>query len=121
MGAALRSGLLAILLCASCPQAREAVAINRALPGEGFLDRQHIPVARVFERKESAANSGNHFGFAPNHPARRPRRREIANGQRATVGPDDVLEPPLVVLGHVVLRAAKIKDTELIYSRYMCL
>jgi len=56
-GAALRSGLLTILLCASCPQPGEAVAINRTLPSEEFLDRQHVAAARVFERKESATTS----------------------------------------------------------------
>jgi hypothetical protein len=64
MSAALRSGLLAILLCASCPQAGEAVAINRALPGEEFLDRQHVAAARPLPQRWlnlSHSPSSHHF------------------------------------------------------------
>jgi hypothetical protein len=39
----------AILLDAGRPQAGEAVTINRTLPGEKFLDRQHIASAGFFE------------------------------------------------------------------------
>ena len=39
----------AILLDAGRPQPGEAVAINRTLPGEKFLDRQHIETAGLFE------------------------------------------------------------------------
>jgi hypothetical protein len=49
LSVALRSGLLTILLCASCPQPGEAVAINRTLPSEEFFDRQHVAAARIFE------------------------------------------------------------------------
>jgi hypothetical protein len=90
------------LLDAGRPQPGETVAINRALPGEKFLDRQHIAAAGFFEREEPAANGCNHFGLATNHPARRPWRREIGNCQRATVGPDNML-PWAVTFGHFVL------------------
>jgi hypothetical protein len=39
----------AILLDAGRPQPGEAVAINRTLPVEKFLDRQHIETAGIFE------------------------------------------------------------------------
>jgi hypothetical protein len=38
----------AIQLDAGRPQSGEAVAINRTLPGEKFLDRQHIAAAGLF-------------------------------------------------------------------------
>ena len=54
----------AIQLDAGRPQSGEAVAINRTLPVEKFLDRQHIAAAGLFEREEPAANGCNHFGLA---------------------------------------------------------
>src|SRR5450755_3493342 len=57
----------AILLDAGRPQPGEAVAINRTLPSEKFLDRQHIAAAGFFEREEPAANGCNHFGLPTNH------------------------------------------------------
>ena len=91
---------MAILLSAGCAQPGEAMAINRTLPGEEFLDRQHIAAAGFFEREEPAANGCNHFGLATNHPTCRFRRREIGNCQRTAVGPDDVLYPQTAGFGH---------------------
>jgi hypothetical protein len=92
----------AILLDAGRPQPREAVAINRTLPGKKFLDCQHITAAGFFEREEPAANGCNHFGLTTNHPVRRPWRWEVGNCQRAAVGPDNILLWA-VRFGHVVL------------------
>ena len=54
----------------------------------------------------------NDLGLAANHPALRPRCREISNGERAAVGPDDILDPRAVGFGHVTLthRTQKARD-----------
>ena len=96
-------GLLAILLDAGGAQSGKAVAVDRILPGEEFLDRQRVATAGLFEREQSAANGCDHLGLAANHPALRSRCREIGNGERAAVGPDDVLDPRAVGFGHVTL------------------
>ena len=76
--------------------------INRTLPVEKFLDRQHIAAAGFFEREKPAANGCNHFGLAANYPAFRPRCRKIGKGERAAVGPQNIL-PWAGRSGHVVL------------------
>jgi hypothetical protein len=78
------------------------VTINRTLPVEKFLDRQHIAAAGFFEREEPAANGCNHFRLAANYPALRPRCREIGKSERAAVGPENVL-PWAARSGHVGL------------------
>src|SRR5262249_53943608 len=98
-----RRGLLAILLDTCRAQAGEAVAIDRILPGEELFDRQRVPAAGFLEREKSAADGGDDFGLAANHPALRSWRREIGNCQRAAVGPDDILHPRAVGFGHVTL------------------
>jgi hypothetical protein len=58
----------AILLDAGRPQPGEAVAMNRTLPGEKFLNRQHMATAGFFECEEPAANGCDHFGLAVESP-----------------------------------------------------
>jgi len=71
----IKSALLAVLLNTRRAQAGKAVLIDRVLPGEEFLDRQRLTAARLFERKQSAANRSDNFGLAANHPTFRSRRR----------------------------------------------
>jgi hypothetical protein len=96
----IKRALLAILLNASGAQAGQAVLIDRILPGKEFFDRQGVATARLFQRKQSAANGSDDFGFAANHPTLRSWRREIGNRQRRTVRPDDILDPRAMGLSH---------------------
>jgi hypothetical protein len=66
-------------LGASASQSGDAVAIDRILPGEEFLDGQRVPAARLFKREQPAANGGNYFGLAAGQPALRTRCREVGN------------------------------------------
>src|ERR1700674_4724808 len=95
--------LLAILLDAGRAQPRKAVAVDRILPGEKFLDGQRISAAGLFKRKEAAANRCDDFRLAANHPALGSGRGEIGDRKRTSVGPDDVLHPRAVGFGHVTL------------------
>ena len=92
--------LLAVLLDPRRAQAGKAVLIDRVLPGEEFLDGQRIAAARFFERKQSAANSGDDFGLAANDPTLRARRRQIGDRQGRTVRPDDVFDPRAMGFSH---------------------
>src|SRR5947207_14315594 len=92
---------MAIFLGARRAQPCEAVAIDRTLPGEEFIDRQHVAAACFFEREESAANSCNHFGLATNYPTYRPRWWEIVDCQTAAVGPADVFHLQRVARGDI--------------------
>src|SRR6516225_5604323 len=93
-------GLLAVLLDAGGAQAGEAMLVDRILPGEEFLDRQRIAAAGLLERKEPAAHGSNDLGLAPDDPALGPWCRQIGDGQRAAVRPDDVFGPRSQGLGH---------------------
>src|SRR5215472_15818602 len=92
--------LLPVLLDTRGAQAREAVPVDRVLPGEEFLDRQRIAAAGFFQRQKSATHGCDDFGLTPNHPALRPGRRQVGNRERATVRPDHVLDPRAMRFGH---------------------
>jgi hypothetical protein len=86
-------GLLPVLLDARGAQAGEAMLVDRVLPGEEFLDRQRVAAAGLLERKEPAAHGGDDLGLAPDDPALGAWCRQIGDGQRAAVRPDDVFGP----------------------------
>ena len=65
-GACPGATLLAVLLDARRPQSGQAMLVDRVLPRQEFLDRQGIPAARFFQRKQPAAHRGHHFGLAAN-------------------------------------------------------
>src|SRR6476469_4698587 len=92
--------LLSILLDPRGAQAGKAVAVDRILPGEKLFDRQGIAGAGLFERQQAAAHRGNDLSLAADHPAARARSRQIRNGQRTAVGPDDVFDPRAMRFGH---------------------
>src|SRR5258706_13833782 len=94
------TALLPVLLNSRGAQAGEPVAIDRILPGEEFLDRQRIAAASFFERQQAATHGRNDFGLATDHPAIGTERREVRKRERATVGPDDILDPRAMGLGH---------------------
>src|SRR5262249_47631361 len=86
-------GLLPVLLNARGGQAGKAMLVDRVLPGEEFLDRQRVAAAGLLERKEPAAHGSNDLGLAPDDPALGAWCRQIGDGQRAAVRPDDVFGP----------------------------
>src|SRR5262245_63187788 len=92
--------LLPVLLNAGGAQAGETVLIDGILPGQEFLDRERIATASLLQRQETAAHGGYNLRLAPDHPALGARRRQIGDGQRAAVGPDDVFDPRAMGLGH---------------------
>src|SRR5450755_745460 len=95
--------LLAILLNAGGAQAGQAMLVNRELPREEFVDCQGISAARLFEGEQTAANGGNNFGLAANHPPFGPGRGQIRDSERTAVRPDDVFYPRAMGFCHGVL------------------
>src|SRR3979411_2494935 len=93
------TALLPVLLNPCGAQAGEPMAIDRILPGEEFLDRQRIAAASFFERQQAATHGRDDFGLATDHPALCTGRRKVRNRERATVGPDDILDPRAMGLG----------------------
>src|ERR1700733_1269738 len=59
---------VAVDLQAGYPEARDAVAVDRPLPGEEFLDRQIIPAAGFLEAQSTVADRGNDNRLAPHDP-----------------------------------------------------
>ena len=102
--------LLAVLLNAGGAQTSEAVAVDRVLPSQEFLDGQRIAAAGLLERKKASAHGRNDFRFATNHPAFRSRRWKIGNRKRTSIGPDNVLHPRAVGLVHTTLTHFKRDD-----------
>src|SRR3977135_4650892 len=94
------TALLPVLLNSRGAQAGQPMAIDRILPGEEFLDRQGIAAASFLERQQAATHGRNDFGLATDHPALCTGRREVRNRERATVGPDDILDPRAMGLCH---------------------
>jgi len=68
MPAVLKAVLLAILLDARRAQSRQAMLIDRKLPGKEFVDGQSVAAAGLFEGKQAPADCGNDFGFTANNP-----------------------------------------------------
>ena len=89
-----------VLLDPGGAQAGEGMPVDRVLPGEEFLDREGITAAGFLERQQPAAHGRNDLGLATDHPALGAWRREVRNGERTTVGPDDILDPRAMGLGH---------------------
>jgi hypothetical protein len=71
--------LLAVLLNAGCPEAREAVLVDRELPGKEFVDGQRVAAAGFLEGKQTPADGRNDFGLAADDPPFCPGCRQIRN------------------------------------------
>src|SRR5689334_19210782 len=97
------SELLAILLDAGGAQPREAVLVDRELPGQELVHRQRVTAAGFFEREKSAANRSDDFGLTANDPPFGPGRGQVRNRKRAAVRPDDVFHPRAMGFCHGVL------------------
>jgi hypothetical protein len=82
----------AVVLDARGAQARKAVAVDRALPAEVFLNRQAVAAAGLLEREQATANRGDDLCLAPDHPAMGAGRRQICNREGAAIGPNDVVD-----------------------------
>jgi hypothetical protein len=95
--------LLAVLLNAGGAQSSKAVAVDRVLPSQKFLDSQGIAAAGLLERKKASAHGRNDFRFATDHPAFRSRRWKVGNRKRTAIGPDNILHPRAVGLVHTTL------------------
>src|SRR5262245_50257471 len=93
--------LLAVVLDASGAKPRKAVLVDRALPGEELVHGQLVALARFLDAEQAAAHGGDDLRLAADHPALRVLGREIRDGQRAAIRPDDVAHPrPHLLLGH---------------------
>jgi hypothetical protein len=102
-GITAKKRLLTVLLNAGGAQSSKAVAVNRVLPSQKFLDSQRIAAASLLERKKASAHGRNDFRFATNHPAFRSRRWKVGNRKRTAIGPDNILHPRAVGLVHTTL------------------
>src|SRR5262245_59283242 len=76
------------------------MTIDRALPGEKFLDRQRIALARFIQTEKTTTHRRDHFGLAANDPALGAGRRQVGERQRAAVGPDDITHTPPSIIAH---------------------
>src|SRR6267154_4071778 len=65
---ALWERLLPILLDAGGPQASQAMLIDGELPRQELVHRQRVAAASLLEGEQAAANCGNDFGLAADHP-----------------------------------------------------
>src|SRR4051794_1325591 len=100
---AMTSGLLPILLDACGAQASEAVLVDGELPGQEFVDGQRVAAAGFLQRQQTAADGGNDFRLAPDHPAFGAGCRQIRDRQWTAVRPDDVFYPRAMGFCHGVL------------------
>src|SRR4051794_35955706 len=74
--------------------------VDRGLPGEEFFDCKGIAAARLVQGKKAAADGCYDFCLTANHPAAGAGRRQIGNGQRTTVRPDDIFHPRAMGFRH---------------------
>src|SRR6186997_268605 len=92
--------LLAVLLNARRTQPGKAVLVDRVLPGQEFLDGERVAGAGLFQRQQSATDRGDHLCLAADDPALGRGRRQVRNGERTTIRPDDILYPRAMGFGH---------------------
>jgi hypothetical protein len=71
--------LLPILLDAGGAQSGEAMLVDGKLPGQEFVDGQRVAAAGFLEGEQAAADRGNDFGLAADHPPFGPGRGQIRN------------------------------------------
>jgi hypothetical protein len=84
---------LPVLLGPGNTQPGEAMVVDRMLPGDEFVDREHVAAAGVVKGEQTTAHGRDHLGLASDDPAIRARRRQIGDSQRAAVRTDHVLGP----------------------------
>ena len=64
----IEASLLPILLSSRGTQAGGAVAVDRALPDEKFIDRERVAAASFLQREQTTAHGSYHLGLATDHP-----------------------------------------------------
>jgi hypothetical protein len=69
-----RRWFLPIFLGAFGAQARKAVPVNRILPGEEFVDREHVAVAGFFKGQQATPHGRDYLRLAPGTPRQGTRR-----------------------------------------------
>jgi hypothetical protein len=74
-----REGLLPILLDTGRPQASQTMLIDRKLPRQEFVHRQRVAAASLLEGEQAAADCGNDFGLAADHPPFGSGRGQVRN------------------------------------------
>jgi hypothetical protein len=70
---------LSILLSSRGTQARETVAVDRTLPDEQFIVREHVAAAGVLKRERTTAHGSYHLGRATDNP------RLVSGGGRSAI------------------------------------
>jgi hypothetical protein len=63
-----RESLLPILLDTGGSQASQTMLIDRELPRQELVHRQRVAAASLLKGEQAAANRGNDFGLAADHP-----------------------------------------------------
>src|SRR3954469_23135716 len=96
-------GLLPVLLDAGGPQAGQAMLIDGELPGKELVHCQRLAAAGLLKGEQAAANRGNDFGLAADHPPFGSGRGQVRDCQRTAVRPDDVFYPRAMGFCHGVL------------------
>ena len=66
-------------------QAVHAIAQQRVLPGQEFLNGEAVAVAGFLQTQKSAVHGRNHLGLPARNPAARVGRRKIGECERRTV------------------------------------
>jgi hypothetical protein len=84
------ASFLPILLSSRGSQAGEAVAVDRALPDQKFIDREHVAATGFFQREQTTEHGSYHLGLATDHPPFGSRPRQISDRQWAAIRPYDV-------------------------------
>ena len=80
-------GLFAVLLNAGGAEPRQAVAVDRTLPGEELLHGQRVAGAGLFQPQQAAADRGDDFGLAADDPTRFPGAGRSATVKGVPSGP----------------------------------
>jgi hypothetical protein len=74
-----QESLLAILLDPGGPQAGQAMLIDGKLPRQELVHRQRVAAASLLKGEQTAANRGNDFGLAADHPPFGSGRGQVRN------------------------------------------
>jgi hypothetical protein len=93
--------LEAILLNARRAKAGETMLVNGHLPGKEFIDSERVAAAGFLQRQKASADRGHDLRLAPDDPAFRCRRRQIGDGQRASIWPDDIFRAMTIWFCHI--------------------
>jgi hypothetical protein len=94
----------AVALDARDAKTRQTVAIDSALPGHEFFNREAITLASVFQTQDSTTNSGNNLSFPTRDPPLGSWRWKRIQRYRRTIRADYVLSGALMRHLHYLRR-----------------